>query len=143
MNPARIIYTFSNFHKTIFLVTCGLVFGISLGAFVGGDLGAWLEYKIGTVLLIVVAELIGFVSPGPRYVLYPILVKLVEAGVIGGAIIALIGGHVLIEPSTTLIEAGFFGWRFPFKRFIVSFVITFLAGILTVILESFCGVAVI
>ena len=136
-------YTMESFRKTIFLVACGLVFAISLGAFVKEGLGADLEERVGTRWMIVWAELIGFISPGPRYVLYPILVKLAEAGVGAGAIIALIGGHVLIEPSTSLLEGGFFGWRFPVKRFIVSFVITFLAGTLTVLLETHYGLDIL
>jgi uncharacterized membrane protein YraQ (UPF0718 family) len=129
--------------KTLFLVCAGLIFAITLGAFVRDDLGTWLEARVGTLGLIVGAELVGFVSPGPRYILYPVLVKLVEAGVTAGAIIALIGGHVLIEPSTTLIEGGLFGWRFPVKRFLVSFFITFLAGMLTVFLETYCGLGIL
>ena len=61
-----------------------------------------------------------------------------------GTLVALFsGGHVLIEPSTSLIEAGFFGWRFPVKRFIVSFIVTFLAGMLTVILEMRWGLDIL
>lgn len=136
-------YSATLFGKSLLLTTAGLAFAISLGAFVGKGLGAELQAKVGSVWLIVTAELVGFISPGPRYVLYPILVKLAEAGVGAGAIVALIGGHVLIEPSTSLVEAGFFGWRFPVKRFVVSFVVTFLAGMLTVILETYCGLAIL
>ena len=136
-------YVFITFIKTLFLTSAGLVFAISLGAFIREGSGIELEERVGSVWLIISAELVGFISPGPRYALYPILVKLTEAGVGAGAIIALIGGHVLIEPSTSLVEAGFFGWRFPIKRFIVSFIVTFFAGILTVILETYCSLNIL
>ena len=96
-----------------------------------------LKQKIPLPLQVIYAELIGFISPGPRYILYPILIKLKEFGVNYGVIIALISGHVLIEPSTIFVEAGFFGIRFPIKRFVVSFIVTFLAGIITVILNHY------
>ena len=129
--------------KTLFLVGAGLLFAISLGSLVRMESVDWIKQNINTPLLIVWAELIGFIAPGPRYIIYPILVKLVEMGIGTGVIIALIGGHVLIEPSTCLVETGFFGWRFPLKRFLVAFVITFLAGILTVILESHWGLKIL
>jgi len=93
-----------------------------------------LKQKISIPLQIFYAELIGFISPGPRYILYPILATLQELGVGTGIIIALISGHVLIEPSTFFIEIGFFGYRFPVKRFVVSLVITYFAGLVTTIL---------
>lgn len=142
-NKAKTEYVLRTLIKTLFLTSAGLALAISLGAFIREGFGTELEEKVGSSWLIVWAELIGFLSPGPRYVLYPILVKLAEAGVGAGAIVALIGGHVLIEPSTSLVEAGFFGWRFPVKRFIVSFIVTFLAGMLTVLLESRWGLDIL
>lgn len=129
--------------KTLFLVGSGLLFAISLSALVRAESIDWLNKNISAPLLIIIAELVGFISPGPRYIIYPIIVKLVEMGVSTGVIIALIGGHVLIEPSTYLVETGFFGWRFPFKRFLVAFFITFLAGMFTVILESHLGINIL
>ncbi len=90
-----------------------------------------LQNNVATPLQIVYAEIIGFISPGPRYILYPILATLKELGISTGVIIALISGHVLIEPSTFFVESGFFGFRFPLKRFVIAFIITFLAGYIT------------
>ena len=120
-----------------------MLFAISLSALVRAESIDWLNKNISAPLLIIIAELVGFISPGPRYIIYPIIVKLVEMGVSTGVIIALIGGHVLIEPSTYLVETGFFGWRFPFKRFLVAFFVTFLAGMFTVILESHLGINIL
>jgi uncharacterized membrane protein YraQ (UPF0718 family) len=131
------------FPETLFLVAAGTLFAIVLGALVPRELVYRLAERRDSPLLVIYAELIGFISPGPRYIIYPILKKLVEYGLPTGAIIALIGGHVLIEPSTAMIEAGFFGWRFPVKRFFVSFVVTFLAGMLTIILETYFGLDIL
>ena len=125
--------------QSLFLVGGGIVFAITLSAFITPELINGLTGNIKDPLLIVYAELIGFISPGPRYIIYPILVKLKDLGIGAAIIIALISGHVLIEPATAFIEAGFFGYRFPIKRFIISFIITLFAGILTIILVNYFG----
>lgn len=125
--------------RSLFLVGAGLVFALTLSAFISPELIDGLKKSICAPLLIVYAELIGFIAPGPRYIIYPILAKLIDFGIGAGVIIALISGHVLIEPSTAFVEAGFFGYRFPLKRFIVSFIVTFLAGMLTIILDKYFG----
>jgi hypothetical protein len=125
--------------RTLFVVAAGAVFAVALGAFIKPDAVAALKARVSYPLMVVYAELIGFISPGPRYISYPILVKLSDLGVDAGIIIALVSGHVLIEPSTTLMEAGFFGYRFPLKRFLVSLIVTFLAVMLSKLLLDSLG----
>ncbi|KAA3663374.1 MAG: hypothetical protein DWQ10_00285 [Calditrichaeota bacterium] len=120
--------------KTIFLVGAGLLFALTLGSFIDANLVDSLKQNINMPLQIFYAELIGFISPGPRYILYPLLATLHEYGIGTGVIIALISGHVLIEPSTFFVEIGFFGYRFPLKRFFIALFVTFLAGLLTTFL---------
>jgi len=124
-------YFFSRLWRTLILVSAGLFFALTLGSFLDVDIVSSLQNSIYLPLQILYAELVGFVSPGPRYILYPILATLKDLGVSTGVIIALISGHVLIEPSTFFVESGFFGFRFPLKRFIIAFIITFLAGYFT------------
>ena len=121
-------YFFSRLWRTLVLVGAGLFFALTLGSFLDANIVSSLQESIYLPLQILYAEIAGFVSPGPRYILYPILATLKDLGVSTGVIIALISGHVLIEPSTFFVESGFFGYRFPLKRFIVAFIITFLAG---------------
>jgi len=128
------IYFFQKLWRTLFLICAGLLFALTLSTLFDTSLVEGLKDKINKPMQILYAEIIGFISPGPRYILYPILMKLKEFGVGTGVIITLISGHVLIEPSTGFVESGFFGYRFPLKRFIVSFIITFFAGILTIVL---------
>ena len=142
-NENILVYLFAMLWKTMFLVGAGLVFAISLSVFIQTESIEWVNENINIAFQIFYAEMIGFIAPGPRYIIYPILVKLVEMGVGSGVIITLIGGHVLIEPSTSLVESGFFGWRFPLKRFLVSFIITYLAGLVTVVLEVYCGLNIL
>jgi uncharacterized membrane protein YraQ (UPF0718 family) len=124
-------YFFSNLWKTILLVSSGIFFALTIGSFLNMEIVSSLQKEISLPLQIIYAELIGFVSPGPRYILYPILATLKDAGISMSIIIALISGHVLIEPSTFFVESGFFGYKFPLKRFLAAFIVTFLAGIIT------------
>ena len=124
-------YFFSNLWKTLLLVSSGIFFALTIGSFLNMEIVSSLQKEISLPLQIIYAELIGFVSPGPRYILYPILATLKDAGISMSIIIALISGHVLIEPSTFFVESGFFGYKFPLKRFLAAFIVTFLAGIIT------------
>lgn len=133
-----ILFYFNNkFWRTLFLVSAGVLFAITLSSLINIETVNILKQKIVLPLQIIYASLIGFISPGPRYILYPILIKMRDFGIDLGVIIALISGHVLIEPSTVLVEAGFFGIRFPIKRFIASLFVTFLAGLLSSFLAGF------
>ena len=117
--------------RTLFLIAGGVLFAIALSAFITPGSVRALKARVSYPLLVVYAELIGFAAPGPRYIIYPILAKLKEFGLDAGVILALISGHVLIEPSTALMEVGFFGYRFPLKRFVVSLIVGFAAAMLT------------
>lgn len=123
--------------RTLFLVAAGVLFAVTLSSLINIESVNILKQKVALPLQIVYAELLGFISPGPRYILYPILIKLKDFGINLGVIIALISGHVLIEPSTVFVEAGFFGYRFPIKRFVVSLIVTFLAGMVSTVMGNF------
>ena len=121
--------------KTMFLVGGGLAFALAFGSLLNNESMLTLKNSIAEPLQIVVSALIGFVAPGPRYIIYPLLAKLFEMGLSLSVIYALVVGHVLIEPSTAMLESGFFGWRFPLKRFAVSLVITLAAAELMLLLD--------
>lgn len=130
-------YFFEKLWRTLFLIGAGLLFALTLSSFINSSLIEGLKERINIPLQILYAELIGFISPGPRYIIYPLLLKLLDMGVGMGVIIALISGHVLIEPSTFLIETGFFGYKFPLKRFFAALIVTYLAGIITVLIGDY------
>ena len=117
----------------------GILFASSLSAFVSPDMIKTLGDGVNEVLGIAVATFVGFVLPGPRYVLYPVFVELYQAGVGPAILVAFISGHVLIEPSTFFVETGFLGWRFSVKRLAVSFVVTVFAGLLTIFIYRYVG----
>ena len=124
-------YLVSRLWRTLLLVSSGILFAIVLGSLIDVEIVAKMQKNISLPFQIIYTESIGFISPGPRYILYPLLAALKESGVNTYIIIVFISSHVLIEPSTFFIESGFFGYRFPLKRFVVAFSITFLAGLAT------------
>jgi uncharacterized membrane protein YraQ (UPF0718 family) len=125
--------------RTLFLLTAGVVFAIVFSSYLSPGWIRNLQEGTNSFLLLVYAALVGFVLPGPRYILYPILARLAVLGLSPAIIITLICGHVLIEPSTFFIEAGFFGFRFPLKRFLASLVIALAAGVITVFVTTTLG----
>jgi uncharacterized membrane protein YraQ (UPF0718 family) len=122
-------YFFLNLVKSLFLVGAGIFFAISLSAYISHEIVNDLCRKISEPVLIMYASLIGLAAPGPRYIIYPILSRLRDFGVGTGVMVALISGHVLMEPSTFLMEIGFLGFRFPVKRLLVAFFVSFVSGI--------------
>jgi uncharacterized membrane protein YraQ (UPF0718 family) len=132
-------YFLESMVRTLFLVGAGIVFASALSAFVSPDMIRMLRDSVNEVLGIIAATLVGFALPGPRYVLYPVFVELYQSGVGPAILVAFISGHVLIEPATFFVETGFFGWKFPVKRVVVSFIVTVLAGLLTVFMYRYAG----
>jgi len=126
-----ISYFFKRAGRSLLLVGAGLIFALTLGSLINPEAIAQFKAKTPIWQQIFFAESVGFALPGPRYIIYPVLVKLQDFGLDLGVIIALITGHVLIEPATFMIETGFFGIKFPLKRLLIAYVITFLAGIIT------------
>lgn len=125
--------------RTLFLLTAGVVFAIVFSSYLSPNWIRNLQEGTNSFLLLVYAALAGFVLPGPRYILYPILARLTVLGLSPAIVITLICGHVLIEPSTFFIEAGFFGFRFPVKRFLASLAIALAAGIVTMLITTNLG----
>jgi uncharacterized membrane protein YraQ (UPF0718 family) len=132
-------FFFKSLTRTLFLVGAGILFASAISAFITPDIVRVFRDGVSEVLGIMAATLVGFAMPGPRYVLYPVFVELYRAGLGPAILVAFISGHVLVEPATFLIEMGFFGWRFPVKRLVVSFVVTVLAGLLTILVYRYAG----
>lgn len=130
---------FASIARTLFLITGGVLFAAALGSYLSPDWIHSVQQETNSFLLLVYATLGGFAAPGPRYALYPVLARLAKLGLNPALIVALISGHVLIEPSTFLIEIGLFGLRFPLKRFAVSLVVAIAMGLLTMLISQALG----
>lgn len=89
-----ILYYNEKLWRTLFLVCAGVLFAITLGSLMKIEVVNVLKQSIPLPLQLFYAELLGFISPGPRYIIYPILIKLQEFGVNIGVIVALISGHL-------------------------------------------------
>jgi len=93
-----------------------------IAAYLGGRSGLW---------AIFIATMLGFVLPGPRYIIYPIAAFLLSSGAGIGAVTAVICGQQMLDmPEAGFIEIKLFGLRFTMLRTVVSVVAVFLAGLL-------------
>lgn len=99
----------------------------------GGDLARILNERVSGI---VKASLIGLITPGPIYVIFPLAGKLKEKKVKPSILIPLITGQSSIGPIRLFIEAGIFGLPFITARLIGAFLISILSGILTVPLDE-------
>lgn len=117
--------------RIIFLVSAGVFFSLTLSSIISINIANQISTHLHFTIQILYAALLGFLLPGPRYALYPLLTNMVNLGFNYSVIFALICGHVLIEPSTAIIETGMFSYKFPIKRFIISLLLTFLFSVLT------------
>ena len=136
-------YTLQKLLKTMFLITMGIIFATSISAFISKDMIVSLQNEMPVVFRIMLAEIIGFIAPGPRFIIYPVIAELISYGVKSYVLVALISGHVIIEPLTMFLEAGFFGILFPIKRIIVAFITIFMVAILAWFLTSVVGLCLL
>ncbi|MHA1945507.1 MAG: permease [Candidatus Hodarchaeales archaeon] len=79
----------------------------------------------------VIATLIGFPLPGPRYAIYPLIQELINDGASIGVAATIISGQQIIDvPEGFLLEIKLLGWRFFIIRTISAVIIVFLLGLI-------------
>ncbi|MFQ5987735.1 MAG: permease [Dehalococcoidia bacterium] len=99
-----------------------------VATYLGGRSGLW---------AIFIATMLGFIIPGPRYIIYPIAAFLLSSGASIGAVTAIICGQQMLDmPEAGFIEIKLFGFRFSMIRTAISVVAIFLAGLLAELLLS-------
>ena len=95
------------------------------------------------VKMILWAGGLGFLFPGPRYIVYPLIAVLVEGGFAAPAIVAAITAQAIMRPEMAVIEFGLFGYRFIAKRILSSVILAALAGIAALLLSAGLGVSLL
>lgn len=89
---------------------------------------------------IILATILGYLFPGPRYIIYPIAQFLLEKGAAVSVVLVLIFSQQLIDvPDGMFIEIKMFGWRFFIIRLIVSTVLCIIAGLLGQVIITSLG----
>lgn len=87
------------------------------------------------VLSIAIATLAGIILPFPQYASYPFAAFLYNSGAYIGAVFAFIAGEVFIgNVFEDYLEIKYFSLRFWLMRFVVSFLLVFIGGLIIQIL---------
>ncbi|MCD6490843.1 MAG: permease [Candidatus Njordarchaeia archaeon] len=80
---------------------------------------------------ILIATILGFLFPGPRYIIYPIAKFLLDNGASISVALVLIFSQQLIDvPEGMFVEINILGWRFFISRLIISILLCIIAGVL-------------
>jgi uncharacterized membrane protein YraQ (UPF0718 family) len=126
-----------------FLVLSGILFALSVAAYVPREGVENWGSGAGMVKTIFWAEGLGFLFPGPRYIVYPLIAVLMEGGLAAPAIIAVLTAQAIMRPDMAVIEFGLFGYRFIAKRVLSSIILATLAGIAAALLSAGLGVSLL
>lgn len=76
------------------------------------------------------ATVLGILTPGPIYAIYPIVFSLKRKGVPNHVVVSFITGQTIIGPARIPFEVGLLGINFFIYRVVLSVIIGFLAGFL-------------
>jgi uncharacterized membrane protein YraQ (UPF0718 family) len=83
------------------------------------------------------AGILGILTPGPLYAIYPIVLALKAKGIRNAILVSYITGQAIIGPARTPFEVGLFGIDFFAYRLLLSLVMAPLAGMLYILLSRF------
>ena len=90
---------------------------------------------------ILIATLLGYLFPGPRYIIYPVAKFLLLKGAAISVVLVLIFSQQLIDvPDGMFIEIKMLGWRFFIIRLIVATAVCIIAGLLGELILRAIGV---
>ncbi|NQT65105.1 MAG: permease [FCB group bacterium] len=83
------------------------------------------------------ATLLGVLTPGPVYAIYPIVIVLKKKGIKNPILVAFLTGQTIIGPARAPFEIGFFGLKFYFYRIILALIMGPIAALLFIFLSKF------
>jgi len=85
---------------------------------------------------LVYAALLGILTPGPVYAIYPVVLALKNKGVRNPILVSYITGQTIIGPARVPLEVGFFGIDFFAYRVVLAVLIGPLAGLLYILFSK-------
>lgn len=85
---------------------------------------------------LVYATILGILTPGPVYAIYPIVLALRKKGVENPILVSYITGQTIIGPARIPFEVGLFGLDFFAYRLILAVPMGVLAGLFYVLLST-------
>jgi uncharacterized membrane protein YraQ (UPF0718 family) len=92
--------------------------------------------RSNSVLNLFYATLLGTITPGPVYAIYPIVLTLRRKGVSNPMLVAYLTGQTIIGPARAAFEVGFFGLKFYLFRIVLALLMGPLAGVLFIALSQ-------
>ncbi len=81
------------------------------------------------------ATLLGILTPGPVYAIYPVVLALKKKGIQNPIIVSYITGQTIIGPARVPFEVGLFGIKFFAYRLMLSVIMGPLAGLLYIMIS--------
>ena len=119
--------------KTIFLTILAVGISVVIHFLVPDDFaerylsGSRLHHWLGYLLY---ATVLGILTPGPVYAIYPIVMVLKRKGVKNSILVSYITGQTIIGPARIPFEVGLFGLNFFLYRLMLAIPMGVLAGFL-------------
>jgi len=83
------------------------------------------------------SSLLGILTPGPVYAIYPIIITLKNKGIRTPILVSYLTGQTLMGPARAPFEIGFFGLKFYLYRILLALIMGPVAGILYIFLSKF------
>jgi uncharacterized membrane protein YraQ (UPF0718 family) len=119
----------------IFYLTCfAIVISTIIHFLIPEDL-AKKHLKNDSLLNLFYATILGILTPGPVYAIYPIVLELRRKGVSNAILVAYLTGQTIIGPARAPFEIGFFGVKFYLFRIFLAMLMGPLAGMIFIALS--------
>ena len=115
--------------KIIYLTGFAIAISTAIHFLIPEDL-AEKHLKDNKLIHLFYATLLGVLTPGPVYAIYPIVLELRRKGVGNAILVAYLTGQTIIGPARAPFEIGLFGWKFYLYRILLALMMGPLAGVL-------------
>jgi len=122
--------------KILYLTCFAVVISTSIHFFVPADFVRD-KLKDNKVKYLFYASVLGILTPGPVYAIYPILLVMKKKGINNAILVSYITGQTIIGPARIPFEVGLFGIEFFLYRVALSLFMAPLAGVLYVFISKF------
>ena len=92
--------------------------------------------KQNKIVYLFYATLLGILTPGPVYAIYPIVLTLKSKGIKNPLLVSYLAGQTIIGPARIPFELGFFGLKFLLYRIFLALIVGPLSGFLYILLSK-------
>jgi|GEM_PF-1819895 len=137
LSPSRVLDAFSQniglIVRILMLTLVAVIISILISFLFPEDF-AEKHLKGGKLKYLFIASILGILTPGPVYAMYPIVCALKKKGVENALLVSYITGQTLIGPARIPLEVGLLGLKFFLFRLCLALVMGPLSGALYIFL---------